>query len=409
MTSREHDIVLFGASGFTGRLTAAHLVRTHLGAGLRLALAGRDREKIARIREELAEETPAARDVPILVADAHDRAALDRVAASARVVATTVGPYARYGETLVAACAAAGTHYADLTGEVTFLRRMIDRHDAEAKQSGARLVPTCGYDSIPSDLGTRFVFDAYRERYGEDPRALVHAAGESKGGASGGTIASMLTLFDEAGRDPAVRRLLADPYALVDGPRGTDGRDPLGVGHSKELGLWTGPFVMAAVNSRVVRRTSAILAREGRGGYGDARYEEVMSTGKGLGGALAATALTVGFAGAVGALAIGPVRRFIAARFLPKPGEGPSEELRKSGYFVSRFAASGPAGVVRATMRGEGDPGYDATSRLLGESAMCLAFDGLDSPGGMRTPASTMAAPLLARLRAQRFSLELEG
>lgn len=407
-SQREHDIVLFGATGFTGKLTAGHLARTHLAGGLRLALAGRDRTKLEGVRDELAKETPAAKALPILIADAHDRAALDRVTASTIAVASTVGPYAKYGEPLVAACASAGTHYCDLTGEVTFIRRTIDRHDAEAQRTGARLVHTCGYDSIPSDLGTWFVVKAYRERHGVLPRELVHAAGESRGGASGGTIASVLFLFEEASRDRTVRRLLADPYALVDGPRGHDRGDPLGVHFERDLGLWTGPFIMAAVNSRVVRRTSSLLEKEGRGGYGGARYTEVMSTGKGARGAIAGAILSAGLTGAMGGLAIGPLRRFVGARFLPKPGEGPSEELRRTGYFVSRFVARGPEGVVRAKMRGEGDPGYEATSRMLGESAMCLAKDALDTPGGVRTPASTMAPELLARLRAQRFTLELE-
>lgn len=406
---REHDIVLFGATGFTGRLVAAHLARAHLGEGLKLALAGRDRRKLEGIRDDVARETPAAKDVPILIADAHDEAALAAVARSTKVVATTVGPYAKYGATLVAACAKHGTHYADLTGEVTFMRRSIDRHHEEARASGARIVHTCGYDSIPSDLGTWFVAKAYRERFGEAPEALVHAAGESRGGASGGTIASMLFLFEEAARDREVRRLLADPYALVPGPhRGHDGRDQLGVRFDRTLGMWTGPFIMAQVNSRVVRRTSALLEAEGRGGYGDARYEECMSTGKGPGAALGAAALGAGLGLATVGLAIGPVRRFAAARFLPKPGEGPSEEVRRRGYFVSRFAATGRAGTVRAKMRGEGDPGYAATARMIGESAMCLAKDALTSPGGVRTPASTMPDELLLRLRAQRFTLELE-
>jgi short subunit dehydrogenase-like uncharacterized protein len=218
----------------------------------------------------------------------------------------------------------------------------------------------------------------------------------------------MLFLFEEASRDRNVRKLLADPYSLVDGKRGKDAGDPLGVHYEHELGLWTGPFVMAAVNSRVVRRTASLLESEGREGYGGARYSEVMSTGRGATGALAATVLSAGLTGAMGVLAIGPLRRF-ATRFLPKPGEGPSEEMRRTGYFVSRFVASGPRGVVKAKMRGEGDPGYEATSRMLGESAMCLAKDVLDSPGGVRTPASSMPEPLLARLRAQRFTLEIEA
>lgn len=406
-TERDHDIVLFGATGFTGRLTAMHLARTHLAGGLRLALAGRDRKKLEGVRDELAKETPAAKDLPILIADAHDRAALDAVTKNTKVVATTVGPYAKYGEALVAACAANGTHYCDLTGEVTFIRRSIDRHHAEAQKSGARIVHTCGYDSIPSDLGTWFVAKSYRERFGEAPRELVHAAGESRGGASGGTVASMLFLFEEASRDRAVRKLLANPYSLVDGPRGKDGGDPLGVHYERELGLWTGPFLMAGVNSRVVRRTASLLENEGDGGYGGASYREIMSTGKGAKGAIAATALSAGLTGGMGALAIGPLRRF-ATRYLPKPGEGPSEEMRRTGYFVSRFIASGARGVVKAKMRGEGDPGYEATSRMLGESAMCLAKDAIEVPGGVRTPASTMPAQLLARLRAHRFTLEID-
>ncbi len=406
--SREHDIVLFGATGFTGRLTAAHLVTTHLASGLRLALAGRDRKKLEGVRDELAASVPAARELPILVADAHDAAALGELAKKTKVVLTTVGPYAKYGATLVGACAEHGTHYADLTGEVTFMRRMIDRHHETAVKTGARIVHTCGYDSVPSDLGTWFVAKAYQERYGELPESLVHAAGESRGGASGGTIASMLFLMEEAERDPAIRKLLADPYALVDGARGEDRGDQLGVRFDRDLGLWTGPFIMAQVNSRVVRRTSALLTNEGRGGYGRARYDECMSTGKGPGAALGAAALSAGLGVGVVGLAIGPIRR-LASRFLPKPGEGPSEELRRTGYFVSRFAAKGRAGLVRAEMRGEGDPGYAATARMLGESAMCLAKDTLDAPGGVRTPASTMPEQLLARLRAQRFTLELKG
>jgi short subunit dehydrogenase-like uncharacterized protein len=405
--TRTYDIVLFGATGFTGRLVAEHLVRTH-GDKIRFALAGRDKNKLTSVRDAIAERNSAARDLTLIVADAHDEQALTHLARDTRVVVTTVGPYAKYGAAIVAACARNGTHYADLTGEVTFMRRTIERHHQEAQETGARIVHTCGYDSIPSDIGTWFVAKKYYEQYGEHPEALTHAAGESRGGASGGTVASMLGLFDEAENDRAVRRLLVDPYALVpDGPRGADRMDQMGVRFNKTLRLWTGPFVMAGVNSRVVRRSNALLRAEGRGGWGDATYEECMSTGKGTGAMVGAAALssamTLGFAG----LAVGSIRRFVASRWLPKPGEGPNEELRRTGFFVSRFAARGRAGVVRATLRGEGDPGYEATSRMLGESAMCLAFDSLHAPGGVRTPASTMPEELLTRLRAQRFTLDV--
>ncbi len=183
----------------------------------------------------------------------------------------------------------------------------------------------------------------------------------------------------------------------------------MGARFSTELDLWTGPFIMAATNSRVVRRTHALLAAEGRGGCAAARYTEVMSTGRGPRAAITAGLVSAAMTVAVPVLAVGPVRRFLAERFLPKPGEGPDEQTRRRGFFVSRFVATGSHGPVRATMRGEGDPGYDATARMLGESAMSLAFDALDAPGGVRTPASTMAEPLLNRLRAQRITLELQS
>lgn len=403
---REFDIVLFGATGFTGQLTADHLVRHHLQNGLKLALAGRDEKKLERVRADVAKTNPLAASLPILVCDAHDEAALMKVASRTTVVLTTVGPYAKHGEKLVGACAKHGTHYADLTGEVTFMRRMIDRHHAEAQRTGARIVHTCGYDSVPSDLGTWLAVREYEKRFGELPEAIVHAAGESRGGASGGTIASMLFLMEEAEKDRNIRRLLANPYALVDGPKGRDKGDPMGVSFNQELGLWTGPFVMAAVNSRVVRRSNALLKSEGQQGYGEASYAECMSTGKGAKGFAAATALTAGMGAGLVVLGMGTTRRLVAKK-LPKPGEGPSEELQRTGYFVSRFAATGRAGMTKVTMRGEGDPGYAGTARMIGESAMCLAKDALTSPGGVRTPASTMAEPLMARLKAQRFTFDV--
>jgi short subunit dehydrogenase-like uncharacterized protein len=417
-TDREFDVVLFGASGYTGRLVAEHLVRVHLGgvarpgeaagAPLRLALAGRDARKLEAVRDGLCAIDVRAAALPILVADAFDAEALAGLARRTAVVATTVGPYARYGATLVAACARAGTHYCDLTGEITFLRRTIDADDAAAREHGARLVPCCGYDSIPSDLGTWLVVRAHRERFGVLPARVLHAAGEARGGASGGTVASAMLLMEDASRDPSVRRLLADPYALVDeGARGQDRREQLGVRYDRDLGLWTGPFVMAAVNARVVRRTFALLSREQGVPYGRIRYDECMSTGRGPKGWAAAVALAGGLALGLGVLSLRPVRELLAARVLPKPGEGPSPEARARGFFVSRFVASGPEGSTRLTLRGEGDPGYEATARLLGESAVCLARDALTCPGGVRTPASTMAEPLLARLRTQRFRFDL--
>jgi short subunit dehydrogenase-like uncharacterized protein len=403
--SRPYDIVLFGATGFTGKLVAEYLAPRLADSDLRLALAGRDVAKLEAVRASLAAKTPRAAELPLLRADSADRASLDALAAQASVVCTTVGPYARYGAELVAACVAHGTDYCDLTGEVQFIRRMIDAHHAEAERTGARIVHCCGFDSIPSDLGTFMLQEAMRAKHGVPLDAVHFFAGESRGGVSGGTIASMLTLLEEAKRDRAVRRIVGDPYALVpDAPtRGPDGSDQRGVRHDAQLGMWTGPFVMAAINTRIVRRSNALLDYA----YGEGfRYAEAMSTGKGAAGLFRATAMTAGLGAALGALQIAPLRSLLAKHVLPAPGEGPSAEAREKGFFVVRLVGEGRAGdgakvLLRGRVEGKGDPGYAATARMLGESALCLALDGakLDAPGGIRTPASTMGTALLARLR----------
>lgn len=410
--SRSHDVVLFGATGFTGALVAEYLARHHAGSGVRIALAGRDRGKLERVRADVATIDARAGEWPILVADAHDEAALRTVAESAEVVCTTVGPYAKYGGPLVAACARAGTDYCDLTGETQFIHRMIAAHHEEAVRTGARIVHCCGFDSIPSDLGTLMLQEAMRERHGGHLSEVRFYAGESRGGASGGTIASALNLLEEASRDREVRRIAGDPYALVPrDARGLDGSDPRGVRFDRDLGMWTAPFVMAAINTRVVRRTNYLLDHA----YGrEFRYSEEMSTGKGARGAIRAGAITAGLGVALGAAAIAPVRHFLAARVLPKPGEGPDRETRERGYFVVRLIGKGRAPdrrdvELRGRVEGKADPGYGETAKMLSESALCLALEGasLDSPGGVRTPASTMGMRLVDRLRAAGMVFEV--
>ncbi len=408
-SDRPHEIVLFGATGFTGALVAEHLVRHHI-EGLRLALAGRDRGKLERVRSELARIDARAASLPLLVADAHDAEALDEVAAEPAVVCTTVGPYAKYGRDLVAACVRHGTDYCDLTGEVQFMRRMIDAHHEEAQKTGARIVHCCGFDSIPSDLGTWMMQEAMRERHGARLDEVRFFAGETRGGFSGGTIASLLTALDEVAEDRSVARVLADPYALTPGFRGPDRRDQTGVGFDRDLGMWTAPFVMASVNTRVVRRTNQLLDFP----YGrEFRYSEAASTGKGPAGLARATAMTAGLGGLMGALTVPPARRLLEKRVLPKPGEGPSKEQRERGFFVIRLVGKGRGGegrevTLRGRVEGKADPGYGETAKMLGESALCLARDGVDAPGGVRTPASTMAAPLLARLREAGMVFRVE-
>ncbi len=398
MNDREFDVILWGATGFTGRLVAAHLLARY-GAGsggLRWAIGGRSEQKLDEVRAGLGE---AAAGLPLVIADAGDQALLDVLASRTRVVCSTVGPYARYGSGLVAACAHHGTHYCDLTGEVHWMRRMIDTHHERARETGARIVHTCGFDSIPSDLGTLFVQREMQRAHGAPATIVKFRAREMRGGFSGGTVASMLEMFEEADRDPAVRAVLADPYGLnPQGQRqGLDGPERTLPSFDADLGAWVTPFVMAAINTRVVRRSNALL------GYAwghDFRYDEGMVMPFGPWGFPLAAGVSAGSAAVSTAASFGAVRRLLTP-LLPRPGQGPSEQARRNGLFVidmvAKSAADGPV-ALQATVRGEGDPGYASTSRMLGEAAVCLAVDELDSPGGVLTPSVAMGEALLARL-----------
>ncbi|MCA9648368.1 MAG: saccharopine dehydrogenase NADP-binding domain-containing protein [Myxococcales bacterium] len=410
--SRPYDIVLWGATGFTGRLVAEHLVRTRADGELRLALAGRSRDKLEALRRELAAIDPAARELPIELADSFDAAALDALMAKTTVVCTTVGPYAKYGAELVAACVRQGTDYCDLTGEVPFIRTMIDRHHDAAHQAGARIVCCCGFDSIPSDLGTFMMQQAFRKRHGVPARQVKLAVRSTKGGFSGGTVASMVEIAQAARHDPETRRLLLDPYALdpADGRRGPDGRDPHGVGFDDDFGGWTAPFVMAAVNTRVVRRSNALMAYA----YGEEfGYQEFMTFPRGPKGRLRAAAVARGLVAFMVAVALGPTRSLMQRFVLPAPGEGPDQAAREAGYFTMRLLAKGPVGggeqeEIFGRVEGHKDPGYGATAIMLGESARCLAIDPVISEGGVITPTVAMGELLLGRLRAAGMIFAVE-
>jgi short subunit dehydrogenase-like uncharacterized protein len=413
MSEREYDVVLWGATGFTGALTAEHIVRTHGLDGLRLALAGRDRSKLEAVRERLASIDPRASWLPLLIGDSHDRASLDAIARATKVVCTTVGPYAKYGEPLVAACAAAGTHACDLTGEPQFVARMIARHHASASQSGARIVECCGFDSIPSDLGVLLLHRAYAQRGGQ-LRGVRAVFTKLRGAASGGTIASMLEIANELAGDPSLRALLDDPYALVPSgePRGPN--QPTEHAHAERdvaLGKWTAPFGMAVINAKVVHRSNALLGFP----YGrDFTYDERVSTGAGVRGAIAAR-VTAGVLAAWPRFSrkwTSPVRD-VVARLLPQPGEGPDREARERGFFELQLFGEGEGadgGILqlRARVVGHSDPGYGETAKMLGESALCLAFDELDSAAGVSTPAAAMGDALLSRLRAVGMTFTVE-
>jgi short subunit dehydrogenase-like uncharacterized protein len=402
--TRALDVVLYGATGFVGRLTAAYLAG-HAPGGARIGLGGRSREKLTRLRDELGAR---AADWPLLVADSSDRAALDELARRTAVVATTVGPYMSYGLPLSEACAAAGTHYADLTGEVLFMRESIDRNAEAAAASGARIVHTCGFDSIPSDLGALLLHTAAGDDPLERVTLVVKAA---KGGASGGTIASLTGQLDQMRDRPELRRLAEDPYALSPDraaePDLGDERDPRGIAHDDDLGVWLAPFVMGMVNTRVVRRSNALQDwAYGRG----MRYRETMSCGSGPVGRAKAAAVAGALLGTVAGLSFGPTRK-VLDRVLPEPGQGPNEKARTNGFFRIELhgrTASGARHV--ATVAAQGDPGYQATALMLGESALCLALDepALPARAGVLTPATAMGMALVDRLRAAGMTLTVE-
>jgi short subunit dehydrogenase-like uncharacterized protein len=395
---RELDVVVFGATGFVGKLTAEYLAQ-HAPDGVRIAIAGRSEEKLARVKSELGQ------DWPTIVADSSDPASLRSLAERCRVVATTVGPYRRYGMPLVEACAEAGTDYIDLTGEPLFIRDSIDRCHARAQESGARIVHCCGFDSIPSDLGVWLLHQEAGEL--EDTTFMVKGA---RGGASGGTIDSMTTMIDEVRADPAKRKVLLDPYSLSpDRDAEPDLGSQLDYGkpaHDDDAGTWLGPFVMAAINTRIVRRSNALQDWA----YGRRfRYRETMATGSGPLGLAKATALAGGVGALTGVLAFRPTRSALQ-RFLPSAGEGPSAEARAKGFFKIEIHARTPAGErYVARVSAQGDPGYAATAVMFGEAALCLAVDGdrLPDRAGVLTPATAMDGALVDRLRAAGQTYEV--
>ena len=397
MASRDYDLVVFGATGFTGRLVAEYIVERR--QPIRFAIAGRNRGKLDEVAAALG-------GCDVIVADALDPAAMAEVARRARVVCTTAGPYAKYGSELVAACAAAGTHYCDLTGEVPWMREMIDRHHARAEASGARIVHTCGFDSIPSDLGTWCVQQECIARFGKPASRVTGLFAELAGSMSGGTAASAIEISNQAAGDREVRRVLRNPYALDPDPSAPrpDAPDIRSIGWDARQKRFTFPFFMADVNTRVVRRSHALAGQPWGASF---VYEEKMSS-RGTAGGLATA---VGVTGALGAFAaaLGNTHvRPLVAKWLPQPGEGPSKEARERGRWKLRLVAEVGDDRVVYVAGDHADPGYGSTAKMLGESALCLAQDALTSSGGVQTPSIAMGAMLAERLRAAGLTLAPE-
>lgn len=405
-SERQFDLVLFGASSFVGELTATYLAGS-VPEDFKVALAGRSREKLEKVRSGLA---GAAAGWPIVLADSNDGQSLAEMAGSTRVVVTTVGPYAKYGLPLVMACAESGTDYADLTGEPLFMRRSIDAADGVAKENGARVVHTCGFDSIPSDLGVLALHEAAQEAGAGDLGETTLVVTAMKGGFSGGTIDSMKGQIDESRANSSARRLAADPYALSPDrdaePDAGSERDSMGIGRDPDTGDFVAPFVMAAVNTRVVRRSNALMDWA----YGkNLRYRELMKTGSGPIGAVKAGLTVGGLGGLVGGLAFSPTR-MVLDRLLPYPGEGPSEESRDRGFFKMRITTTTSSGRrFRCRVEAKGEPGYKATAVMLGQAGLCLALDHEKTPkaAGVLTPATAMGGILTDRLRAASHTYEV--
>ncbi|GAC56591.1 hypothetical protein GOHSU_08_01190 [Gordonia hirsuta DSM 44140 = NBRC 16056] len=409
--SREFDVIVYGATGFVGELTARYLAE-QAPEGTRIALAGRNETKLAAVRRRLGERAAAW---PLIVADSDSPASLDAMCARTRVVCTTVGPYMRYGENMVVAAASAGTDYVDLTGEVPFVRFTIDKVDELAKSTGARIVNSCGFDSVPSDLGAYLLYKKAAEAGAGTLGETTLILHSFRGALSGGTIDSMRALAEEA-KDPQTRRLLLNPRALSGGPG-----EPEQAGPSDEpsdivpvsakkvdpsLRGTLAPFFMSSYNTRVVRRSDSLLDNAYGPGF---RYQETMAVSDiPLLSSLLAGIVTIGTGAGLALMAFGPTRK-VLDKVLPKPGQGPSEKTRETGHFTTRtYTRTSDGRRFRSQMRADGDPGYKATAVMLGESALGLALDRDQLPErfGALTPAAAMGDVLIERLKRAGFVIE---
>ena len=407
-TTRAHDIVVWGATGVAGTLVTEFLTEQYRPDDIALAIGGRNQERLERVARELTGQNEAWDDLPIVLGDATDPESLRDLAANTQVVCTTVGPYTKYGTPLVDACVEHGTDYCDLTGEVNWAREIIDEYHDAAVESEARIVHSCGYDSIPADLGTLLAQTRAVAEFDSPCHEVRIYVERASGGVSGGTLASAAELF-AAAADPEVQKVLGNPYSLAP-PGEREGVDPSEQRLPRKDPLrasWTAPSPMAVINERVVRRSNALLEYPwGR----EFRCSEVTVTGDGLVGALTASLITGGIGLFTLGMSLGPTRKLLTKYVFPDPGEGPSEEQMQKGNFRVRTRGrgvneDGPF-TVDAVVGAEYDPGYGGTARMLGESAMALLEDDTESPfdGGVLTPASAIGTPLADRLEAVGFT-----
>jgi short subunit dehydrogenase-like uncharacterized protein len=393
--SKKYDVVLYGATSFVGKI-ASHYLQNRDNDGITLAVAARSQSKL----DDLLAELPGDNKPDVIIADANDTESLNKLCALTKVVISTVGPYALYGEPLIQACIKEQADYVDLTGEPQWIKRMVDKYQDAAQEADVRLVNCCGFDSIPSDLGVYFLQQAALEKYGEPCQRVAMRVHRVKGGASGGTVASMLNLVDEVKKDPALRKVIGNPYGLCPKDHGLKAFQPnlKRAKYDDVTHKWMAPFIMAAINTRIVHRSNALLEAH----YGKRFvYDEAMLTGKGLSGAGRGMTMALGLGGFMVAAAIGPLRSWMENSFLPKPGEGPSPIEQEKGMFDIRFYGFTESGKrIVAKVTGDRDPGYGSTAKMLSEAAICLATN--DSvrkqANGLLTPASAFKGELFEPL-----------
>jgi short subunit dehydrogenase-like uncharacterized protein len=404
---RDFDVVLYGAAGFTGRQTVDWFARNTVPGELRWAIAGRNRARLEAVRDR---HGARLRGTEVIVAEAHDQPALERLAARTRVVLTTAGPYALYGNGLVAACVNQRTHYVDITGETFWVRSLIDRHHARAAADGTRIIPFCGFDSVPSDLGALLMVRKVQRDFGVDCRR-VEAYHQMRGGLNGGTMATAFNLYESGQQREAANPYLLNPEPRLGGGREESDRDPNLPHYEPYLKSWTAPFVMGPINTRVVRRSAALNDRFGEG-YGQAFGYQEYTKFPGRSGIIGAGILSFGSA-VFGGLMASPLRNLLKG-LVPRPGEGPSEKTMNGGWFRCELVATAMDGRrIRGLITDSGDPGNRATVNFLCESALTLALDrdrlpGGADRGGILTPATGLGSPLADRLRRRGMTIETD-
>ena len=389
---RKYDLVVWGATSFTGKLVTEYLFNKHRSSKIKWAIAGRNLDKLEKVRSQVASE-----NIPIFIADSFDDESLLKFVKKTRVVCSTVGPYSLYGTKLVKLCVENNTNYCDITGEAHWIRTLIDDYHEEAKSKKIKIVNSCGFDSIPSDMGVYFIQNEIKKTYKNYAYSIKMRVAGVRGGISGGTYGSINNLLKEAYSNKKIFRVLNNPYGLnpKNKMEGMDKKDLRKIIFDKESNSWIYPFIMAGINTKIVRRSHALTNFQ----YGkDFRYEEAMMSGKGISGLL--KAILAVFPLAMIGLNPNSLLKKIVNSYMPKPGEGPGPEKRKNGFYNLRFYVTiDERRKAFAKVVGDNDPGYGSTSKMLAESALCLAFDKLPENYGVVTPSIAMGKQLLERLR----------